>query len=67
MDPTLKKLFRQGEILQLKMRVLFIKNKIEVGKVEFLPKKEFKKWKLLYEKSNLISKEIAGIIEKNNI
>lgn len=67
MDPTLKKLFRQGESLQQKMRVLFIQNKIEVGKVEFLPKKEFKKWKFLYEKSNLISKEIAGIIEKNNI
>ncbi len=67
MDPTLKKLFRQGESLQQKMRILFIQNKIEVGKVEFLPKKEFKKWKFLYEKSNLISKEIAGIIEKNNI
>lgn len=64
MDHTLKKLFKKGESLQQQMRVLFIQNKIEVGKVEFLPKKEFKKWKNLYEKSNLISKEIAGIIEK---
>ncbi len=67
MDPTLKKLFRQGESLQQKMRVLFIQNKTEVGKVEFLPKKEFQKWRILYEKSNLISKEIAGIIKNNNI
>lgn len=64
MDLILKKLFKRGEALQQQMRILFVENKIEIGKVEFLPKKEFKKWKNLYEKSNLISKEIAALLKK---
>ncbi len=64
MDSELRKLFKKGEFLQLQMRTLFIQNKVEVGKIEHLPRKEYTKWKRLYQKSNSLTKEISLKIEK---
>jgi hypothetical protein len=65
MDPELKKLFRKGEALQTEMRTLFLQNNIEVGRIDFLPKKSFTKWKILHEKSIKITKKISEIVTNN--
>lgn len=65
MNPELKKLFRKGETLQTEMRTIFLENKIEVGRIDFLPKKSFTKWKILHEKSIKITKQISEIVNGN--
>lgn len=64
MNQNLIQLFRKAEALQNKMRFLFMDNNIQVGKVEFLKKSDFLKWKILYQNYNKTTKKISDEIQK---
>lgn len=61
----LEELFKQGESLQAQMRALFKKNNLQSTHLEFLPKSDFEEWKKMHEKSNVLTKKICLIINKN--
>lgn len=61
----LEELFKDGESLQTQMRELFAKNNLSSSHLEFLPKKDYETWKVLYEKSRFLTKKIVLIINKS--
>jgi len=58
-------LFRKGEDLQNKMRIIFKKNNLENSEIQFLPKDDFERWKNLHEESVILTKKISFHVEKN--
>jgi hypothetical protein len=61
----LEELFKQGESLQEKMRVLFNKNNLPTSELRLLPKEDFEEWKKLHEESNILTKKISLIVSQN--
>lgn len=58
-------LFKKGEDLQNKMRIIFKKNNLLNSEIQFLPKEDFEIWKNLHEESVILTKKISSHVEKN--
>lgn len=61
----LEELFKQGQSLQDKMRLLFNKNNLPTSELKLLPKEDFEEWKKLHEESNILTKKISSLVSRN--
>lgn len=58
-------LFKKGEDLQNRMRIIFKKNNLQNSEIQFLPEEDFETWKNLHEESVILTKKISSYVKKD--